>query len=121
MWSIAAVWLACSPAVVPATSTSTPVCAWSDPSLIKTEQTAARQLWTSNVNMKLGAVLPSRAYSGVWLRDSFWTLVALANPHVSEVALNRFARYQLRNGQVPTQFQKYWETLSPCGCLNAQS
>jgi hypothetical protein len=74
---------------------------------MKTEQAAADQLWTLNVNMKLGAVLPSRAYSGVWLRDSFWTLTALADPNVSELALNRFAHYQLRSGQVPTQFQKY--------------
>jgi hypothetical protein len=67
----------------------------------------AAQVWHENVQRQTGVVRPSRAYSGVWLRDSFWTLVGLGDTHVSYRALQRFARFQRPGGQVPTQFRTW--------------
>jgi hypothetical protein len=83
------------------------ICAWSDPTLVSSERNAANELWLTNVNQSLGSVLPSKAYSGVWLRDSFWTLTALGDPRPSSLALRRFAHSQRASGQIPTQFETF--------------
>lgn len=81
------------------------LCAWHDAPLAREEQQAASQVWNDNVKLQTGIVRPSPAYAGLWLRDSFWTLLAIGNVKASEQALDRFAGFQLPSGQVPTQFE----------------
>jgi hypothetical protein len=68
---------------------------------------AEAQVWQQNVSPRFGLVHPSRAYAGVWLRDSFWTLTALGNVRISQRALQNFAAHQRASGQIPTQFSYF--------------
>jgi hypothetical protein len=79
-------------------------CVWQDSALLAEEHAAAASVWKSNVSRKYAIVHPSRAYAGVWLRDSFWTFLAIGDVTLSGRALRHFAARQLPSGQVPTQF-----------------
>lgn len=82
-------------------------CPWDDPALRAQVAQVAQEVWKRNISHRYGIVHPSGAYSGVWLRDSFWTLTALGDLEVSDRALRHFAARQLPSGQVPTQFTTF--------------
>jgi hypothetical protein len=82
-------------------------CVWRDPVLQAEEQAAAAAVWKSNLSRRYAIVHPSRAYAGVWLRDSFWTFLALGDVTLSGRALRHFANHQAPTGQVPTQFTSF--------------
>jgi hypothetical protein len=86
----------------PATS-----CTWQDPQLRATELQAAQEVWRTNISRSTTVVHPSKAYAGVWLRDSFWTITAIGDIGLSESALRHFWRKQLPSGQLPTQFTTF--------------
>jgi len=68
---------------------------------------AAAAVWRDNIDRRQGLVHPSPAYSGVWLRDSFWTLAGLGDITLSNRALGHFAAARLPSGQAPTQFTAF--------------
>ena len=70
---------------------------------------AARAVWGLNVSRQAAIVHPSKAYAGVWLRDSFWTLAALGDRRLSARALAHFVDAQRPDGQMPTQFSYFVE------------
>jgi hypothetical protein len=102
-----AVLCACVGPATARTLPAAPGCGWTDAGLKAREMRAADAVWQHNVQAAYGVVRPSRAYSGVWLRDSFWTLTALGDVRVSSRALVHFAAALRPSGQVPTQF-KTW-------------
>jgi len=79
-------------------------CAWNDPVLRSEEARVLAATWDTNVSRDVAVVHPSRAYSGVWLRDSFWTLTSLGDAALGSRALANFASRQNHIGQIPTQF-----------------
>ncbi len=79
-------------------------CIWHDTPLQVEEQRAVATAWASNVSHRYAIVRPSRAYAGVWLRDSFWTFLAVGDAQLSGRSLHHFAARQRASGQVPTQF-----------------
>ena len=79
-------------------------CGWNDPVLRAEEARVLAETWRSNVSRDVAIVHPSKAYSGVWLRDSFWTLTSLGDAALGSRALAHFASRQNHVGQVPTQF-----------------
>ncbi|HEY8285184.1 MAG TPA: hypothetical protein VIJ28_12450 [Chloroflexota bacterium] len=88
-------------------ATATAVTPWHDDSLRAREYAAAEQVWHANLARNEAVVHPSRAYAGVWLRDSFWTFLGLGNGPLAQRALGHFAGRQLPDGQVPTQFTTF--------------
>lgn len=82
-------------------------CTWYDPHLRAEEQSAARALWRANVERPVMIVHPSKAYAGVWLRDSFWTVAAIGDVKLAAAALRWFWSRQHPDGQVPTQFTMF--------------
>ncbi|HWE61202.1 MAG TPA: hypothetical protein VHB98_05775 [Chloroflexota bacterium] len=82
-------------------------CMWSDPALQGHERQIAQAIWKANVSRSTLVVHPSRAYSGVWLRDSFWTITAIGDVRLSAGVLRHFTRHQNRLGQLPTQFTTF--------------
>ncbi|MGH2410629.1 MAG: hypothetical protein ACRDGS_09705, partial [Chloroflexota bacterium] len=88
----------------PASLAAAPITPWHDTSLRAREYAAAEQVWHANLARGEAVVHPSRAYAGVWLRDSFWTFLGLGNGNLARRALGHFAGRQLADGQVPTQF-----------------
>ncbi len=74
---------------------------------MRPETQAVDAVWQRNVDRRDGLVHPSPAYSGVWLRDSFWTLAGLGDLALSNRALGHFAGAQLPSGQIPTQFTTF--------------
>lgn len=89
--------------MVPA-GAAAPITPWHDTSLRAREYAAAQQVWHANLARGEAVIHPSRAYAGVWLRDSFWTFLGLGDGNLARRALNHFAGRQLADGQVPTQF-----------------
>jgi len=79
-------------------------CGWNDPVLRREEAHVLAGTWHANVSRDVAIVHPSRAYSGVWLRDSFWTLTSLGDATLGARALAHFASRQSHSGQIPTQF-----------------
>lgn len=79
-------------------------CGWNDPVLRGEEARVLAATWDTNVSRDVAVVHPSRAYSGVWLRDSFWTLTSLGDAALGSRALANFASRQNHIGQIPTQF-----------------
>ncbi len=67
----------------------------------------ARQTWRRNINPKGPAVYPSHSYGGIYLRDTFWTLAALANRRLSRAQRDQFARAQRSSGQIPSFFEHF--------------
>jgi hypothetical protein len=92
---------------LPISARAVPACTWQDAALCVQEIQAADAVWQSNVDRRDGLVHPSPAYSGVWLRDSFWTLAGLGDLALSNRALGHFAATQLPSGQIPTQFTTF--------------
>lgn len=84
-----------------------PSCVWHDAGLCAQETRAAAAVWRHNIDRRGGLVHPSPAYSGVWLRDSFWTLAALGDLDLANRALGHFAAAQLPSGEVPTEFTAF--------------
>lgn len=82
-------------------------CGWQNPELRAREKLAADTVWRQNVVRRYALVHPSKAYAGVWVRDSFWTFMAIGDPALSLPALRHFANRQLPSGQVPTQFSNF--------------
>lgn len=82
-------------------------CTWQDARLRAMEWQATQDVWHTNVSRALTVVHPSKAYAGVWLRDSFWTVTAIGDAGRSAQALKPFWRKQLPSGQIPTQFAVY--------------
>src|ERR1700674_5543907 len=62
-------------------------CPWTDPPLRSEELAVAQLVWQNNVSRQYALVRPSGAYSGVWLRDSYWTLTAIGDTRLSARAL----------------------------------
>jgi len=91
---------------VPLTAAA-PITPWHDTSLRAREYAATAQVWHANLARGEAVIHPSRAYAGVWLRDSFWTFLGLGNGHLARRALNHFAGRQLADGQAPTQFTTF--------------
>ncbi len=91
----------------PLAASAASACAWPDAVLCAQETQAANAVWQSNVDRRAGVVHPSPAYSGVWLRDSFWTLAGLDDLVLSNRALGHFSAAQLPSGQIPTQFTTF--------------
>jgi hypothetical protein len=82
-------------------------CTWTDPRLHAQEWSAAEAVWQANISRTTQVVHPSKAYGGVWLRDSFWTLMALGDVHLAVLALRHFWLRQRPSGQLPTQFATF--------------
>jgi hypothetical protein len=82
-------------------------CVWHDPALQAEEQRAVSAVWAANLSRRYAIVHPSRAYAGVWLRDSFWTFLAEDDPSLAGRALQHFGGHQRASGQVPTQFVEF--------------
>lgn len=85
-------------------------CAWHNPGLRAKEYAAAVQAWHANLERGEALVHPSRAYAGVWLRDSFWTFLGLGDVGLARRALGHFTGRQLSTGQLPTQFLFFLHT-----------
>lgn len=71
------------------------------------ETLAAQRVWKANLARKVAIIHPSKAYAGVWLRDSFWALLGLGNAKLAAESAGHFAARQLPDGQVPTQFESF--------------
>jgi hypothetical protein len=82
-------------------------CPWTDAALQQQTGQIARAIWSSNITRDTAIVHPSKAYAGVWLRDSFWTLAALGDQSLAAQALAHFTAAQRPSGQVPTQFSYF--------------
>lgn len=82
-------------------------CVWRNPSLQVQEEHAVTLAWKANLSRRYAIVHPSRAYAGLWLRDSFWTFLAVGDAKLAGRALRHFGAHQRADGQVPTQFANF--------------